>query len=249
MALSLGDVLAQTAQLQPKQPATRSARSRNRASAWAHDLAQWREYRCAMSGSDAERASIEVEYQRRMLAGPDFQAYHAGSQFAEPHTHSMTKADRSAILTAFDAVRDWHYRNLREPHGQAISKIYKEVLGFLTGVAVKYQRVFPSLATIARACCCSVRTVSNALRWLESWGFLSWQRRLARKPGRLGARVVQASNAYKLALSGLAAIGARVFSGSDGNKNHPSRFQRQLQKLLASRPDAGAASGSTLIPF
>ena len=41
---------------------------------------------------------------------------------------------------------------------------------------------FPKLATIARACSCSVKTVCNALAWLAAWGFLSWKRRLKRVP-------------------------------------------------------------------
>jgi hypothetical protein len=43
------------------------------------------------------------------------------------------------------------------------------------------------------------------------WGLLDWQRRLERIPTRLGTVTRQTSNAYKLVLSGLAAIDAAVF--------------------------------------
>lgn len=194
-----------------------------------------------MAGSSAERASLEAEYAERLSAGPDFAAYRGGSVFAEPHRHQMTKADRAQILGAFDEVRRWHYANLREPHGQGVSRLYREILSILCGFALKFQTVYPSLATVARMACCSVRTVSNALAWLKMWGFLDWTRRLARKATRLGARVVQASNAYVVALKGLAAIGVAVFSGSNGNNCPPSKFQRQIRKLLPQEQGIGAA--------
>ena len=79
--LSLGDMLAKNADLQPKPFKIRSARIRNRAAAWRYDLEQWRQYRLAMARTDAERADIEREYEQRSAAGPDFTGYHAKSRF------------------------------------------------------------------------------------------------------------------------------------------------------------------------
>ena len=106
----------------------RSARSRNRAAAWRYDLEQWRQYRLAMARTDGERAAIEAEYQQRAAAGPDFTGYHAKSDFSEPHVHDLDKGGKQAILTAFDQVRGWLWRNTRKPHGQAVSRVYREVL-------------------------------------------------------------------------------------------------------------------------
>ena len=110
-------------------------------------------------------------------------------------------------------------------HQGGMDKSYwVEVLRFLLNIGHRYGRIFPTLATIARACSCSVRTVCNALAWLAAWGFLSWQRRLKRVQTGLGVMVRQTSNAYRLALSGLASIGARMFSRNpDGNNIKPSR--------------------------
>ena len=95
----------------------------------------------------------------------------------------------------------------------------------LLSFAVKYGRAYPSIATIAKLACCSERTVANALQWLRTWGFLSWQRRIKRIPSQLGTIVRQTSNAYKLALSGLAAIGAGIFgNGADRNNCRPSKL-------------------------
>lgn len=232
-ALSLADALRSTAQLQPAAPKTRSARSRNRASAWAYDLAQWAEYRRAMAGGEAERAAIDAEYQRRLQEGPDFQSYHAGSKFADAPKHSTTKDQRTAMLVAFDQVRAWLYQNRRRPRGQAVSRVYREVLAVLANFAIKYGKVFPSQATIAKLASCSERTVRNALAWLRLWGFVTWVRRIVRQPGRLGAKVRQASNAYSVALSGLAAIGAAIFSGASGNKCRPSELTAQTRNLLS----------------
>ena len=99
------------------------------------------------------------------------------------------------------------------------------MLSALLAFAVKHGRVYPSLATLAQMACCSVRTVSNALAWLKTWGFLSWQRRLKRIPTRLGSVTRQTSNAYVIALKGLSAIGAAIF-GRKADRNHclPSRL-------------------------
>ena len=219
---SLGDILAVTAQLQPKQrsgPQIRSARSQNRAAAHAYDLAQWREYRLAMARCDLEREAVEAEYAKRLQLGPDFTHYRVGSDFSEPHQHDLDKGGKQAILTAFDQVRAWLYRNNRKPHGQAVSRAYREVLSVLLSFAVKYGRCYPAVATIARLACCSERTVGRALAWLRTWGFLSWQRRIKRMATQLGMMVRQTSNAYRLALSGLAALGAGILGKEAGGHN------------------------------
>ena len=93
---------------------------------------------------------------------------------------------------------------------------YREILSVILSFAVKYGQAYPCQATIAKLACCSERTVANALQWLRIWGFLDWQRRLKRVPSRLGTITRQTSNAYRVALQGLAAIGAGVFSrGAD----------------------------------
>ena len=228
-AYSLADILGNTQQLQPTprqvgRDHARSARSRNRAGAWAYDLAAWREYRLATARTDRERQAIEAEYLARLEAGPDFASHRSGSDFSEPPLHQLDGAERRKMLAAFDAVREWQWRNNRKAHGQGISLRYREILRFLLNVGRKYGRIFPALATIAQACSCSVKTVCNALAWLAAWGFLSWKRRLKRVPTGLGMMVRQTSNAYRIALSGLAAIGSAMFSrGAERNHSTPSR--------------------------
>ena len=234
---SLGDILAANTDLQPKpQYKIRSARSRNRAAAWRYDLEQWRQYRLAMTKDDRERAAIEADYASRSAAGPDFAGYHAKSDFSEPHLHDLDKGSKQAILTAFDQVRAWLWRNSRKPHGQAVSRVYREVLSVLLSFAVKYRQAYPSHATIAKLACCSERTVANALQWLRLWGFLGWQRRLKRVPSRLGTITRQTSNAYQLVLSGLAAIGAGVLpGGAERNNYSPSPFTGLMLKRMGQK--------------
>jgi hypothetical protein len=69
--------------------------------------------------------------------------------------------------------------------------------------------------------------VVNALQWLRIWGFLDWQRRLKHIPTRLGTITRQTSNAYRIALQGLAVIGAGMFSrGANCNNSRPSPLTR-----------------------
>jgi hypothetical protein len=124
------------------------------------------------------------------------------------------------------------WRN-RKSHGQSVSRVYREVLSVLLSFAVKYGRAYPSHATIAKLACCCERTVANALQWLRLWGFLDWQRRLKRMPTRLGTVTRQTSNAYRLVMHGLAAIGARVLLGSpDRNNYNPSPLIALMVRAL-----------------
>ena len=219
--LALGDMLSEHSTAQPLQPKTRirSARSRNRAAACAYDLAQWREYQILSHPS--RREEIEAEYARLATAGPDFTRYHSGSAFVEAPLHTISRDDRIRMLQAFDHVRAGLYHHGRPPRGQAISRLYRDVLGVLLSFAVKHGRVYPSLATIARAAMCSVRTVQRAVAWLELFGFVGRVRRLARMRTPLGSvKVQQASNAYRLTtrLAGLGAMALNVFSGRGGHK-------------------------------
>ena len=115
-----------------------------------------------------------------------------------------------------------------------MSRAYREVLSVLLSFAVKFGQAYPSHATIAKLACCSERTVARALAWLKLFGFLSWQRRLKRLAGRLGAVVRQTSNAYVIALQGLAAIGAGMLSrASNGHNCHPSLIEgAELSKFI-----------------
>jgi Helix-turn-helix domain len=155
--------------------------------------------------------------------------------------HELDKGGKQAVLTAFDQVRAWLYRNQRKPHGQAVSRAYREVLSVLLSFAVKFGRCYPSVATIARLACCSERTVANALQWLRTWGFLDWQRRIKRLVTGLGTVVRQTSNAYRLALHGLAALGAGILGReTDRNQCRPSPITVPPMNLF-SRKEAVSA--------
>jgi hypothetical protein len=236
-AHSLADIFAGAEQIRNLPAAkVKSARSQNRAAAYAYDLAQWRTYKLAMAPDEAERNIIEQAYRRRLEEGPDFAHYHVGSDFSEPPIHQLTPEDKRTMLNAFDQVRAWLWRNARKPRGQAVSRAYREVLSVLLSFALKYGRVYPSLATIARLACCSERTVANALQWLRTFGFLDWQRRLKRTAGLLGAVVRQTSNAYRLALSGIGAF----LSGAGRNNSGPSQFTTNtIGNLGLEKPGVG----------
>jgi hypothetical protein len=152
-----------------------------------------------------------------------------------------------AILTAFDRLRAWLYRNSRKPHGQAVSRAYREVLAVLLSFAVKYGRCYPSVATIARLACCSERTVGRALAWLRTWGFLSWLRRIKRMAIQLGTLVRQTSNAYRLAVSGLAALGAGILGkGAGGHNCRPSPITPPPMNLFSQKEAGSAMPGTQL---
>ena len=91
----------------------------------------------------------------------------------------------------------------------------------------------------------SVRTVLNGLAWLQLFGFLDRLRRLRRTPGLLGPCVKQASNAYLLRFpTGLGAMAANVFFGTDGNHCHPSSSKVKVSDAL--QENGAAPHGQTM---
>jgi hypothetical protein len=240
--LSLGDAtasllegIAPPAAARPPVKA-RSARSRNRAEAWAYDLARQRDYALAMARSDEERAEIDTAYEAERAAGPDFTRYHARSTFMElVPEHQLDRNDRHKILVAFDVIRTGMFRHCRVPrrrpaaedagrapalvNGKVVeqaappSRNYRAVVDVLLRYAVRFGRVYPKLATIAREACVSVRTVQNAIDWLRRFGFVDRIRRLVREHGRLGGlRSRQTSNAYRVGFpTGMGRLAQSVF--------------------------------------
>jgi hypothetical protein len=217
-AYSLADLLGQTAQPQPSarqqgRERAHSPRSKNRAGAWAEDLGRWYAYHLGRTTTDAQRAEVDAEYQRRLEHGPDWQHYRAHSDYSAPHVHQLTAEDRRAALAAFDAVADWLYAQ-RTPgdHSQRVSGHYRDVFRYLLNTAMRFGQAFPSYTRIAERCQCSRRTVASALAWLRLWGLLDWQRRIRRTAAGV---VRQTTNGYRLLVKGLAAIGAKVFGKSE----------------------------------
>jgi hypothetical protein len=115
---------------------------------------------------------------------------------------------------------------------------FGRLIKYLLDVAVKAGQVFPSHATIAKHAGCCERTVRNCLAWLRENGFLTWQRRLEWAHNELGQRMPrQISNAYTIALDGLAKIGAAVLNlGTTGKRFRVAQNPlTQLQVLVAQR--------------
>jgi hypothetical protein len=300
--IALGDAQASLLQgLAPAQPRVavnvRSARSRNRAEAWAYDLARQRDYALAMAKSEEERTEVGAAYEADRAAGPDFTRYHRGSGIGDlVPQHQLDRNDRHKVLVAFDVVRKGmveHCRVLRrrpaaqdaaddgtrrgiqalegdlrkigadeggidaavvayredrarqaaeqgggsEPSRAVVqqtappSRNYRAVLDVLLGYAVRFGRVYPKLATIAREAGVSVRTVQNALDWLRRFGFVDRVRRLVRERSRLGGvRCRQTSNAYRLGFpTGAGRLAQSVFrriaygqASTTRNSCHPS---------------------------
>jgi hypothetical protein len=248
---SLADVLLSTAQMQPvpKPADVRSARSRNRAAAWRRDIALWREFSLGRSRSVREREEIEREYNQRMEQGPDFTQHHGSSTFDEAPLQKIDEEGRRAILRAYDEIRRWSWKNARKPHGQAVSRAYREVLSALLALALRHGRVFPSYDKLADMACCSRSTVYRALQWLKTWGLLTWQRRVKRAASRLGTVVRQTSNAYSI-ITDLAELGRAVFRRDPECHNRlPSHYTAAGLRNLVNALKTGAPSGGTPMAF
>ena len=185
-------------------------------------------YQLARADSAEQIAAVDAEDERLQSEGPDFTGYHVGSDFREPPAHNLTREDRSKILHRFDGIRAGLYRHCRSKRGQAVSRNYRDVLGVLLSFAVKRSKVFPSLDTIARMAMCSPSTVLRAIAWLSLYGFLDKLRRIVRKQGLLGPRVVQTSNAYVLHFpKGLGGLAANIFNISPDRHNSPPSEVKQ----------------------
>jgi hypothetical protein len=218
----------------PKLPSP--PRRRNRTDDYARELARWRLFKLDHATSDADHQEIEDEYARRLKAGPPYQGK---SLFMDAPATRITADEHRGILVAFDQVRDWLWHNDRKPHGQAISRNYREVLNVILSLARKFGRVYPTHAAIARMACCCERTVASALAWLRTWGFLDWQRRLKRLEGLLQ----QTSNGYRVLVGKLVDAINRRLGRLQQLRSTPTnvRNPHMPPQMAIPRTDIGAA--------
>lgn len=214
-------------QANPRKTATakiKSARSRNRAEAWAWNVEQWRSYQHTMHPHDTDTVNQAAD---AMLAeGPDFARIHTGSVDERSHKtkrHKMDRNDRARLLHCFDAIAGGYYRHCRKPRGQGISPRVKQVLAYLLWLAVQKGEVTPALSQLADKLHMCKNTVLAALDWLRLFGFVNIQRRFTSWfcPLRQHERHRQTTNAYALndKPSGLGGIATALFAPPQFNNS------------------------------
>jgi hypothetical protein len=212
-AYSLGEILRQTAQLQPK---TKSTKSRDRLTEKARTIAVRYGEALSKATTEEQRAAIEAAHAK---CSPRI-AHHRRSFFGPAPAQRMGYGQADEIMAAFYRVRDelWQKRLKGQ---QRLPDTRRRVLKYLLEQAVRYGVVDPALATIARHAGCCVRTVRNCLNWLRGAKLLDWRRRIRWATNALGVpEPRQQPNGYVLAPSGLVAIGIELLDRLMGGKKY-----------------------------
>lgn len=210
----------------PTEKAT-SARSRNRAGAWAQDMARAHAYLSSQARTEAEQEAADRLYEEALRQGPDFTRYHANSDFRDAPRLNIDRNAYARILHALEMIERGTYRHSRAKGKQGLPRTAARVLKALLGLAMRFGRVYPSLLGIAQLACVCKQTVVNCLALLELYGFVVRHRRIKRVPSPFGIKVVQDNNAYTIQdPTGLGALALAVFQrASESRKQSASSLQ------------------------
>lgn len=196
-----------------------SPRSRNRAAAWAQEMARAHAYLSGRARSGAEQEAIDGLYEAAMREGPDFTHYRTNSDFREAPRLNIDRNAYARIIHALEMIERGTYRHSRKKGKQGIPRTAARVLKALLGLALRYGRVYPSLLGLAQIACVCKQTVVECLKLLELYGFVVIHRRCKRIRTPLGFKVVQDTNAYTVQEpTGLGALALSVFGKSSESR-------------------------------
>ncbi|WP_040620583.1 hypothetical protein [Rhodovulum sp. PH10] len=215
-----------------------SPRSRNRAAAWAQDMARAHAYMSSRARSEAEQEAADRLYEEALRQGPDFTRYRTGSDFREAPRLNIDRNAYARIIFALEMIERGTYRHSRKKGKQGIPRTAARVLKALLGLAMRHGRVYPSLLGLAQLACVCKQTVVECLKLLELYGFVVVHRRCKRIRTPLGFKVVQDTNAYTVQEPrGLGALALSVFQrASESRKLAASSFQSHSIKEQKQNP-------------
>lgn len=196
-----------------------SPRSRNRAAAWAQEMARAHAYLSGRARTEAEQEAADRLYEAALAEGPDFTRYRTGSDFRDAPKLNLDRNAYARIIHALELIERGTYRHSRKKGKQGIPRTAARVLKALLGLAMRYGRVYPSLLGIAQLACVCKQTVVDCLKLLELYGFVVIHRRCKRIRTPLGFKTVQDTNAYTVQEpQGLGALALAIFRRSSESR-------------------------------
>jgi hypothetical protein len=241
---SLEDLIAERlAELPDRNPVTSPEspiRSTQKAALWRagiHRAYSYLSRRIRDPWQEAEKAELERHYQQTLEEGPDFLKVRRTAEFAPvPVVAYRPEAAAEIMKQAREIERETYACRAKGKHGGGIGRTGIQLLEWFCFVMWPKARygMFPSLTTIAKDARMSKETVTEAMKTLELFGFLTITRRRKRVETPLGYKQVQDTNCYVLNLArGLGALALAVFGKSQatgGKQGQPSESSKPPAK-------------------
>jgi len=179
-------------------------RATRKAAQWGAAIHRAWAYLAVRASDPAHEAGLAARLEQTLKDGPDFAKVRRNATFAPvPIVAYSRQAAAEIMRQAREIERETYAARAKGGHGGALGRMALQLLEWFCFVMWPKARfgMVPSLAHIAADARMSRATVVEAMKRLETFGFLTIQRRRKRVETPLGSKVVQDTNAYVLSLA------------------------------------------------
>jgi hypothetical protein len=240
---SLDDLISERLAEQASRPAllppTNPIRSTRKAAQWSAAVHRAYAYMTGRLRDPSQQAELDRYYEQTLEEGPDFLKVRREADFSPVPVVTFSKEAAAEIMRqAREIERETYASRAKGKHGGGLGRMAIQLLEwFCFGMWPRAPYgMFPSLAHIAAGSRMSKETVTEAMKTLQLFGFLTVQPRRKRIDTPLGVKVVQDTNGYVLGLAkGLGSLALAVFA----RKRQPSESTKPSAKETHFYPQKG----------
>jgi hypothetical protein len=205
-------------------------RATRKAAHWAGSIYRAHAYLAGRTREPEHQAELDALLEQTIAAGPDFAKVRRSAEFAAVPAFAYSREAAGEIMRqAREIERESYAGRDKGKHAGALGLSALRLLEWFCFVMWPKARLgmVPSLAHVAAGARMSRATVVEAMKTLERFGFLTINRRRKRIETPLGARIVQATNAYTLGFArGLGALALAAFGKRPQATAEPSESRK-----------------------
>jgi hypothetical protein len=228
----------------PASPAPAIIRSTKKAGQWSAGIYRAYLYLSTRFSEPWQLAELDKQFQETLEDGPDFLKVRREAEFIAVPVVAYSPAAAAEIMKqAREIERETYECREKGKHGGGIGRTGMLLLEWFCFVMWPMAKngMYPSLAYIAKGARMSKETVTEAMKTLELFGFLTVMRRRKRIQTPFGIKQVQDTNAYVLNLAkGLGALALAVFGKKPqddiAKQGRPSESSKPAAKEIHSYP-------------
>jgi len=199
----------------PVTPPESPIRSTGKAAQWSAGIYRAYSYLSARIREPWQLAELDRQFEQTVEEGPDFLKVRREAEFRPVPVIAYNAAAAAEIMKqAREIERETYKSRAKGKHGGGIGRMAMQLLEwFCFGMWPRSPYgMFPSLAYIAEGARMSRETVTEAMKTLELFGFLTVTARRKRIQTPFGPKQVQDTNCYVLSLArGLGALALATF--------------------------------------
>ena len=241
---SLEDLITEQLNQLPDRPAlplqANPIRATQKAAQWSAGIYRAYLYLTTRIREPWQLADLDKQFEQTMEDGPDFLKVRREAEFIPVPVVAYNKDAAAEIMKQAREIEKESYKcRPKGKHGGGIGRMGMQLLEWFCFVMWPMARygMFPSLAHIAAGARMSRETVTEAMKTLELYGFLTVTSRRKRIQTPFGVKQVQDTNCYVLNLAkGLGALALSVFGRKPqtdtGKKGQPSESSRPPAKEI-----------------